>query len=168
MASMAQVVRQMARKLQGDLVAFNRIRAAGKPKTFPQFRDIRDRYRDILGLIFSIEERVPYVKDELPANMSQWVVRQKLNGLAMFTEISYLFIKDPPIALTSSLGAFDLLQSEQASFTKSLEFFDMMLFEAGIDDKMADELDATRCKIEEILKMIEKLLVKSPKILQEF
>lgn len=168
MAGMADVVKQMARKLQGDIVAFGRMRSTGKPKTFPLFRDIRDRYRDIVGLIISIEERIPYVKDELPANMAQWAVRQKLNALAIFTDISYLFIKDPPLALTSSLGAFDLLQSERDAFTKSLEFFDMMLFEAGIDDKTADELDATRNKIEEILQMIEKLLVKSPKILQEF
>lgn len=168
MVDMADVVKQMARKLKSDLAAFGRVRQAGKPKTFPMFRDIRDRYRDIVGLIFSIEERIPYVKDELPDNMSQWTVRQKLNALAIFTDISYLFIKEPPLALTSSLGAFDLLQAERDAFTKSLEFFDMMLFEAGIDDKMADELDATRAKIEEILKMIEKLLVKSPKILEEF
>lgn len=44
----------------------------------------------------------------------------------------------------------------------------MMLFEAGIDDKTADELDATRTKIEEIIGMIDRLLVTSPKILEEF
>lgn len=168
MVDMATTVKQMARKLQVDIVAFGRMRAAGKPQTFPKFRDIRDRYRDIVGLIFSIEERIPYVKDELPANMAQWTVRQKLNALAIFTDISYIFIKDPPLALTSSLGATDLLNAERDSFTKSLEFFDMMLFEAGIDDKTADELDATRGRIEEILKMIDNLLLKSPKVLQEF
>ena len=44
----------------------------------------------------------------------------------------------------------------------------MMLMEAGIDDKTADELDATRTKIEQILGMIDTLLEKSPKVLEEF
>lgn len=168
MAKVVDIVLQMAKKLQSDISAFNRMRAAGPPKTFPMFREIRNKYREILGLIFSIETRLPETKDSLPSNFPQWLVRQKLNALAIFTDISHAFIGNPPLALTSSLGAFDLLSSERQSFQESLQYFDMMLFEAGIDDKTADELDATRTKIEEILGMIDRLLVTSPKILEEF
>ncbi|MNW18799.1 hypothetical protein D3C71_2185040 [compost metagenome] len=61
-----------------------------------------------------------------------------------------------------------MLQAEQKAFSETLNAFDMMLMEAGIDDKTADELDATRTKIEQILGMIETLLENSPKVLQEF
>ena len=93
---------------------------------------------------------------------------QKLTAIAYFTDISHAFVSDPPLALTSSLGAFDVLQAEQKAFSETLNAFDMMLMEAGIDDKTADELDATRTKIEEILGMIATLLENSPKVLQEF
>jgi hypothetical protein len=168
MGKVADIVVQMSRKLQDDLAALGRTRGKGPPKTFPAFREIRNKYREILGLIFSIETRVAEVKNELPPNYARWVVRQKLTALAIFTDISHAFIGNPPLALTSSLGAHDLLVSEKASFQESLNYFDMMLFEAGIDDKTADELDATRTKIEEILGMIDRLLVTSPKILEEF
>lgn len=168
MPSVVEVVIQMARKLQGDVAALGRLRGAGTPKTFPQFREIRNRHHEISGLIFSIQERLDGAKQHLPPNFAQWVLRQKLTSLAIFTDISHQFIGNPPLALTSSLGAFDLLVSERQSFREALQYFDTLLFEAGIDDKMADELDATRCKIEEILQMIEKLLVTSPKILEEF
>ena len=47
-------------------------------------------------------------------------------------------------------------------------YFDMMIFEAGIDDKTADALEATRLEIEEIVGMLETLLKSSPKRLEEF
>lgn len=168
MPSVVDVVRDMSRKLQSDLQQLARLRGAGVPKTFPRFREVRNKHHEITGLIFSIQERVDIVRDQLPAQFPQWLVRQKLNALAMFTDIAHGFIGDPPIALTSSLGAHDLLQSERLSFTEALQYFDQMLFEAGIDDKTADELDATRTKIEEILGMIDRLLVTSPNILEEF
>jgi hypothetical protein len=164
----ADVALMMARKLQIDIVALGRLRAAGPPKTFPAFREVRGKYREILGLIFSIQSRIAEAGDDLPPNFGQWAVRQKLSALAIFTDISHAFIGNPPLALTASLGAYDLLISEKQSFDESLQYFDMMLMEAGIDDKMADELDATRTKIEQILGMIDNLLVTSPKILEEF
>lgn len=164
----AEVVKQMARKLQDDIALLGRYRARGTPKTFPQFREIRNVNNDIQGLLFSIQERLAEVGKLLPSNFPQWVTRQKLNALAIFTDISHGFISHPPLALTSSLGAFDVLQAEQKAFKEVLEYFDMMLFEAGIDDKTADELDATRTKIEEVLTMIADLLENSPKVLQEF
>lgn len=164
----ANVVKQMARKLQSDIVEMRKLRDGTPPKTFPQFREIRNRHREVQGLLFSIQERLEETGDLLPANFPQWLVRQKLNELAYFTDISHAFISDPPLALTHSLGAFDVLTSEQGSFKEVLGYFDMMLFEAGIDDKTADELDATRTKIEETLAMIDRLLDQSPKILQEF
>lgn len=163
----AEVVKQMARKLQDDIASFGRYRKL-VPKTVPQFRDLRNVSREIEGLIFSIQERLPDVANKLPPNFSQWVVRQKLNALVIFTDISHAFIKNPPIALTQSLGAFALLEGEHKSFTEVLGYFDMLLMEAGIDDKTADELDATRVKIEEVLAMIDNLLKSSPKVLEEF
>lgn len=163
----ADVVKQMARKLQDDIASFGRYRRL-IPKTVPQFRDIRNIFREIDGLIFAIQERLPDVAAKLPPNFGQWVVRQKLNSLAIFTDVSHAFIKNPPIALTQSLGAFALLENEHANFTEVLSYFDMLVMEAGIDDKTADELDATRVKIEEVLKMIDELLKSSPKVLQEF
>lgn len=168
MGKVANIVVQMARKLTDDNARLGRVRNAGKPKTFPHFREIRNAYLDIQGLVFSIQERLQEAGDELPSNFPQWVIRQKLTAIAHFTDISHAFVSDPPLALTSSLGAFDVLQAEQKAFSETLNAFDMMLMEAGIDDKTADELDATRTKIEQILGMIETLLQNSPKVLQEF
>lgn len=168
MGKVANIVIQMARKLTDDNARLGRVRNAGKPKTFPHFREIRNAYLDIQGLVFSIQERLQEAGDELPSNFPQWVIRQKLTAIAHFTDISHAFVSDPPLALTSSLGAFDVLQAEQKAFSETLNAFDMMLMEAGIDDKTADELDATRTKIEQILGMIETLLQNSPKVLQEF
>ncbi|KAA0682610.1 hypothetical protein JJL56_14125 [Azospirillum sp. YIM DDC1] len=168
MGKVANIVVQMARKLTDDNARLGRVRNAGKPKTFPHFREIRNAYLDIQGLVFSIQERLQEAGNELPSNFPQWVIRQKLTAIAHFTDISYAFVSDPPLALTSSLGAFDVLQAEQKAFSETLNAFDMMLMEAGIDDKTADELDATRTKIEQILGMIETLLENSPKVLQEF
>ncbi|UKJ72991.1 hypothetical protein [Azospirillum brasilense] len=168
MGKVANIVVQMARKLTDDNARLGRVRNAGKPKTFPHFREIRNAYLDIQGLVFSIQERLQEAGDELPSNFPQWVIRQKLTAIAHFTDISYAFVSDPPLALTSSLGAFDVLQAEQKAFSETLNAFDMMLMEAGIDDKTADELDATRTKIEQILGMIATLLENSPKVLQEF
>ena len=53
----ANVVKQMARKLQGDIAEMGRLRNGPPPKTFPQFREIRNRHREIQGLMFSIQER---------------------------------------------------------------------------------------------------------------
>ncbi|WP_207457926.1 hypothetical protein [Azospirillum sp. SYSU D00513] len=168
MVKVSDVVLQMARKLTEDIVRLRRRREAGKPKTFPHFRGIRDLHLDIQGLIFSIQDRIVPAGPSLPPNFAQWVIRQKLTAIAIFTDISHDFISDPPLALTSSLGAFDVLQSEHKAFTETLNAFDMMLMEAGIDDKTADELDATRTKIEQILVMIGALLQTSPKVLEEF
>lgn len=168
MGKVTDVVLRMARKLTEDIAALARLRAAGTPKTFPRFREIRNAHLDVQGLVFSIQERIPEAGKELPDNFPQWVIRQKLTAIAIFTDISFAFISDPPLALTSSLGAYDVLQAEQKAFRETLNAFDMMLMEAGIDDKTADELDATRTKIEKILDMIERLLVTSPNILEEF
>lgn len=168
MAKVTIVVLRMARKLTEDIATLARLRAGGRPKTFPRFREIRNAYLDIQGLIFSIQERLGEAGKELPDNFPQWVLRQKLTAIAIFTDISYSFVSDPPLALTSSLGAFDVLEAEQKAFNETLRTFDTMLMEAGIDDKTADELDATRTKIEQILGMIETLLIHSPKILKEF
>jgi hypothetical protein len=158
----------MARKLTEDIAILARRRAAGRPKTFPHFRDIRNIHLDVQGLIFSIQDRLDAAAARLPPNFAQWVIRQKLTAIAIFTDISHDFIHNPPLALTSSLGAFDVLKAEQKAFTETLNAFDMMLMEAGIDDKTADELDATRTKIEEILTMIGMLLKSSPRVLEEF
>ena len=85
MSRVVDVAVMMARKLQIDLVALGKLRAAGPPKTFPAFREVRSKYREILGLIFSIQSRIDEAGSDLPPNFAQWAVRQKLSALAIFT-----------------------------------------------------------------------------------
>jgi hypothetical protein len=73
-----------------------------------------------------------------------------------------------PLTLTHSLGAWDILSDEMTAFGTVNGYFDMMIFEAGIDDKTADALEATRIEIEEIVGMLDTLLKSSPKRLEEF
>ena len=64
--------------------------------------------------------------------------------------------------------SFILMYKQQADAAKGKEVVKFFDWAFANGDKMADELDATRTKIEQILGMIEKLLLTSPKILEEF
>ena len=76
MGKVAGIVVQMARKLTDDNARLGRVRNAGKPKTFPHFREIRNAYLDIQGLVFSIQERLQEAGDDLPSNFPQWVIHR--------------------------------------------------------------------------------------------
>lgn len=163
-----RTVLEMARKLAGDVVVLERMAAGTPPQTFPRYKEIRMVYLDILGLVFTIQEWVPRVAAEAPADFGQWVVRAKLRALTAFASISLGFLENPPVAITQAIGARDVLLSEESNFTEVLGTFDEMLLEAGIDDRMADALDATRTRIDRILARLSDLLADSPEALPEF
>lgn len=163
-----RTVFEMARKLAADVAALERRAGGSPPETFPRYKEVRATYIEIVGLTFSVQERVPRVAAEAPKDFGQWVVRVKLRALAAFTTISLAFLENPPVAITQAIGAHDVLVAEQKNFTEVLGTFDEMLFEAGIDDRMADALDATRTGIERILERLVELLAHSPEALPEF
>lgn len=164
----ARTVKEMARKLALDVAAIEKRALAPPPGTVRHYAQLRMTYLEILGLIISIQERIPRIDREAPADFGQWVVRMKLRALAAFTSLSLAFLEDPPVAITQAIGARDVLQAERENFTEVLGVFDAMLFEAGIDDRTADALDATRTSIERILARLELLLARSPEALPEF
>jgi hypothetical protein len=164
----ARTAMAMARKLAVDVAAIERRALAPPPETFRHYKQLRMTYLEILGLIVSIQERIPRIGREAPPDFGQWVVRMKLRALTAFTSLSLAFLENPPVAITQAIGARDVLLAERENFTEVLGFFDGMLFEAGIDDKTADALDATRTSIERILARLDLLLVHSPEALPEF
>lgn len=167
-AKEAEIVTRMTQKLSADIAALERRAGGPRIETFPAYKEARAAYLDIQGLVDTIQDRGARVPKLLPAGFAQWVLRAKLKALSVFTDISHTFISDPPITLTQSFGAWDVLNSERANFSEVLGYFDMMLMEAGIDDRTSVVLDETRTKIEEIMGMIDRLLETSPPPLTEF
>jgi len=163
-----EIVKEMSRKLTRDIALLEKRFSSVRIETFPTYKEARAAYLEIQGLVETIQDRARRIPNLLPANFQQWTLRAKLKALQIFAKISHDFISDPPITLTRSFGAFDVLKSEHANFSEVLGYFDMMLMEAGIDDKMSEVLDATHTQIEEILKMIDRLLETSPPPLTEF
>ncbi len=159
------IIKRMVRKLKGDIADMGRLHDGPPPEMIQQFREIRYRHNEIQGLLFSIQDRLKDADALLPTDFTQWLVRQKLNELSYFIDISHGFISNPPITLTHSLGSFDLLTAEKASLKEVLGDFDTMLSEAGIE---GDELHTTRSKIEDMIATIEELLKQAPKPLPEF
>jgi hypothetical protein len=163
-----QIVIGMARTLADDIADLQRQSSRGVIKTFLHYKKVRENYLGIQSLIFTVEDRYPRVEQSLPTGFNQWVIRAKLKALSAFTHMSHMFFSNPPLTLTHSLGAWDILSDEMTAFGAVNGYFDMMIFEAGIDDKTADALEATRIEIEEIVTMLENLLKSSPKRLEEF
>ncbi|CAK0774897.1 conserved hypothetical protein [uncultured Gammaproteobacteria bacterium] len=164
----ATLVRQMSGKLRDDIIAFEKYRHQHTQRTFYQFCSIRNKHNEIQGLIFTIQDRMPMVQDLLPENMANWVMRAKLMALTIFAEISREFVSNPPLTLTGSLTARDVLSLEQANFAEAQKFFNSVLMEQALDDKTAGELDHTLELIEETIGMIQALLSKSKNYLQDF
>jgi len=158
----------MSRTLAEDITGLQRQYSSKAIQTFLHYKKVRENYIGIQSLIFSIEERYPKVEKSLPTGFNQWVIRAKLKALSAFTHISHGFFSNPPLTLTHSLGAWDILSDEMTAFAAVNGYFDMMICEAGIDDKTADALEATRIEIEEIVSTLENLLKSSPKRLEEF
>jgi hypothetical protein len=162
------VVVGMSRKLTEDIARMQR-QADGEPiTTFLYYKKMREEYLNIQGLIFLIQERAERIPKQLPDGFHQWVIRGKLKALSAFTRVCHKFFSNPPITVTHSLGAWDILSEEQEKFRAVSGYFDMMIMEAGIDDKTADALESTRVEIEEIVTMLEHMLQTSPKRLEEF
>ena len=153
-----QIVIGMSRTLADDITALQRQSASKLIQTFLHYKKVRENYIGIQSLIFSIEERYPKVEESLPKGFNQWIIRAKLKALTAFTHLSHGFFANPPLTLTHSLGAWDILSDEMTAFGAVNGYFDMMIFEAGIDDKTADALEATRIEIEQIVGMLDNLL----------
>ncbi len=164
----ALLVRQMAGKLRHDIGVLEKFKNDNPPKAFLEFCSIRRHHNDIQGLIYVIQERLPKVTDMLPANIGDWVTQAKMKALASFIEISRKFVGDPPLTLTGSLTARDVLANECKNFSDARDFFNKILMEQALDDKTADALDRTLVMIDETIEIIEKLLSKSVNYLDEF
>ena len=162
------LVRQMAGKLREDIAILDRFKNEKPPKTFLEFCAIRRHHNDIQGLVYVIQERMPGVVDQLPANIEAWVIQAKMKALSCFIEISRNFVGDPPLTLTGSLTARDVLANESKNFSEARDFFNKILMEQALDDKTADALDRTLVMIDETIEIIEKLLSRSVNYLDEF
>jgi hypothetical protein len=163
-----QLVLQMAKKLQQDIRTLQRCQDEKPPKTFYDFCQIRNRHNEIQGLVFIIRDKMSDISDLLPPKMTSWLMQAKLKAITIFVELSLEFVKNPPLTLTGSLTARDVLENEKKNFTDAKIFFDKMLLEQAVDDKMADQLDRTLGMIEETVGIIDKLLSKSQNHLEEF
>lgn len=164
----ATLVRQMAAKLREDLKEFEKYRREQPPRTFLEFCAIRAKHNEVQALVSTIEDRMPGVMDLLPDNITNWVMRAKLLAISVFAEISCEFVKNPPLTLTGSLTARDVLSIERENFGEAQRFFNSVLMEQALDDKTADELDRTLVLIEQTIAIIEDLLSKSKNYLEEF
>ncbi|MEI6559618.1 MAG: hypothetical protein WCO00_14540 [Rhodospirillaceae bacterium] len=164
----AQLVRQMAGKLRHDIGVLEKYRATTPPGTFLEFCAIRRHHNDIQGLIYVIQERMPWVAELLPANIGDWIIQAKMKALASFIEISRKFVGNPPLTLTGSLTARDVLTNECKNFSDARDFFNKILMEQALDDKTADALDRTLVMIDETIEIIERLLSRSVNYLDEF
>ncbi|MEI6985903.1 MAG: hypothetical protein WCK65_07235 [Rhodospirillaceae bacterium] len=167
-ANEIELVRKMAIKLRDDIADLERYRNQGCPKNFLKFCDIRNFHNAIQGLVFVMQEKYPGVANGLSANMGDWIVRAKMKALGLFVEISREFVSNPPLTLTGSLTARDVLANESKNFVEARSFFNKVLMEQALDDKTADQLDRTLVQIEETIAIIETLLSKSVNYLEEF
>ena len=167
-AKEVQLVRQMAGKLRHDIGVLEKFKSNKPPRSFLEFCAIRRHHNDIQGLVYVIQERMPAVADALPANIADWIIQAKMKALASFIEISRKYVGDPPLTLTGSLTARDVLTNECKNFSDARDFFNKILMEQALDDKTADALDKTLVMIDETIEIIEKLLSKSVNYLDEF
>jgi hypothetical protein len=162
------IVQSMARTLAAQLANLDRLAAGEKPATFLRYKELREKYLESRDLIDTMADRMVPVADMLPPNFNIWLVKCKLRALATYAILSDSFFKEPPDTVSRSLGAFEVLSEERASFIRTLGYFDEMLMEAQVDDKTADALEATRQRIERIIAALDLLLMDSPKQLTVF
>jgi hypothetical protein len=163
-----RLVLQMAKKLQRDIGILQRYRADQPPKAFFDFCRIRNHHNEIQGLVFVIRDKMAEISDLLPAGMDTWLMTAKLRAISIFVEISLEFVRNPPLTLTGSLTARDVLDNEMRNFSEARTFFNNMLMEQAVDDKLSDQLDRTLGMIDETIGIIEGLLAKSRNYLEEF
>lgn len=162
------VASAMVKALLVDVEAFNALADSERVSKFDRYKQVRQQYKKIQQLISQLQARVAQGTDLITPQDAALIMRQKISALRSFTTVSVQFFRHAPPTVTQALGARELLMDEQKLYKGAHEYFDMMLFEAGIDDQTADALEETRLQIEEIISMVEKLLVRSPKKLEEF
>jgi len=163
-----QLVFQMAKKLQHDIAVLEKYRNEKPPRVFVEFCQIRNRHNDIQGLVYVIQEKMLDLSDLLPPQMSRWLMQAKLKAIGIFVEISLGFVRNPPLTLTGSLTARDVLENEQKNFSEARTLFNKLLMEQAVDDKLSDQLDRTLGMIDETIGIIERLLARSRNYLEEF
>lgn len=162
------IVQSMARTLAAQLTNLDRLAAEEKPATFVRYKELREKYLESRDLIDTMSDRSAPIAELLPPNFAIWLVKCKLRALTAYAILSDGFFKEPPDTVSRSLGAFEVLSEERASFIRTLNYFDEMLMEAQVDDKTADALEATRQRIERIITALDLLLIDSPKQLTVF
>ena len=81
----------------------------GLLRTVPEFRAVCALHDNIHALVVTIQDHAPLVQDRLPEGFRDWTLKARLKGLTTFAEIARAFVLDPPLALTQSLTARDVL-----------------------------------------------------------
>lgn len=161
------LLRQLATSLSSTVADFEKS-STRKALTFPDYKKARRTYHDIQAMIFTISDKAESKPSEAPQELKSWLIRMRLRSIASFTRLSLAFFRDPPQLLVHALGAYEILQQEQEAFTKVLADYDMMLLEAAVDDKTADELDRVRLDMEDVVGRLNTLLKTAPPQLTVF
>lgn len=155
------LLRQLATSLSATVGEFEKA-TTRTSLSFPDYKKARRTYHDIQAMIFTIGDKAESRPAEAPPELKSWLIRMRLRSIATFTRLSLAFFRDPPQLLVHALGAYEILQQEQEAFTKVLADYDMMLLEAAVDDKTADELDRVRTDMEEVVERLNELLKTAP------
>jgi len=155
------LLRSLSQSLARSVTAFEQTEQADL-RTFPDYKKSRAAYLEIQALIFMIGERAGEIPTGAPADLRSWLVRMRLRAVATFTRISLKFFRNPPALLIQALGAYEILEQELEAFDGVLKIYDMLLLEAALDDKTADELDLVRVQMEEVVGLLSQLLKTAP------
>jgi len=161
-------IRLMAQKLSQDIQALVRVKKRGTLRTVPEFRTVCSQHDNIHALVVTIQEHAALIPERLPEGFRDWTMRARLRGLTVFAEIARDFVKNPPLALTQSLTARDVLTGLRATFDDSQKFFNNVLMEYALDDKTTGELDRAAELIEEIITIVDGMVGRSSNYLPEF
>jgi len=161
------ILQAMARTLAGQLKQLEALARTERIATFVRYKQIRERYLAARDLIDAMGERYPPIKDMMPPEFPQWLVKGKLRALAAYAVLADGFFREPPETVTRSLGAYEVLSDERNSMSRTLSYFDDMLMEAAVDDRAADALEGTRRRIEQVINGLDLLLMDSPSPLPE-
>lgn len=162
------VLQSMVGTLAASLNALDRLASGPAPATFLAYRKLRETYLEARDLIDAMEMRGRDLNALVPARFFVVMVQSKLRALSAYTLLADAFFREPPETVSRSLVAHEVLSDEREHFRRALAYFDQMLMEAEVDDKMADRLEETRQRLERIIAGIDLLLIDSPKPLTVF
>lgn len=166
--SQAKVVVSMVATLREDVGKLSRLSKQRRIQKFDDYKRVRTGYRKLKNLMDNIGERSGAIEDRLPFKPDKEIMSNKIESLRAFSKLSWGFFEHAPMTVTAALGARDILMEEQVYFKTTFEYFDMMILEAGLDDKTSELLEQTREQIENILTKVDELLKESPEALEEF